>query len=118
MAALTTAVVTRGAPLNQATGGAGAPVAVAASGGDTFAAGPDVFLRFTGGAASCVVTVATPGAYNGLAFVPYTVTVPATTGDVEVGPFPAGVFTADGTTVNLTYSAPTGVKVAVKRYPS
>lgn len=118
MAALTANVVSRANPLNQATGGAGVPVAVAASGGDTFTAGPDVFVRFTGGSASCVVTFATPGAYNGLTLNPYTVTVPATTGDVEVGPFPANVFTADGSTVNMTYSAPTGVKVAVKRYPS
>lgn len=117
MAALTAVVVSRANPLNQATGGAGVPVAVT-SGGDTFTAGPDVFLRFTGGSASCVVTVATPGAYNGLAFQPYTITVPATTGDVEAGPFPAGIFTADGSTVSMTYSAPTGVKVAVKRYPS
>lgn len=115
MAALTTAVVSR-TPLSQATGGGGAPVAVT-SGGDTFSAGPDVYLRFTntGGSAS-VVTIATPGKYKGIALAGEQVTVPATTGDLEVGPYPADPYTADGSIVSMTYTNPTNLKVAVKKY--
>lgn len=117
MAALTTVIVSRATPLNQAAGGAGVPVAVT-SGGDTFDAGPDVYLRFTnsGGSAS-VVTVATPGNVSGIALGGQAITVPATTGDVETGPFPASLFTSDGVTVAMTYTNPSGLKVAVKRYP-
>lgn len=115
MAALTTAVVSR-TPLNQGTGGGGAPVAVN-SGGDTFSAGPDVYLRFTNTGSAATVTILTPGKYKGIALAGEQITVPATTGDVEVGPYPADPYTADGSTVSMTYSAtPTGLKVAVKKY--
>lgn len=107
MALLATQSCNRGAPLS-------ATFAAAAAGGDTFAAGDDVYLHCkNAGASPVTVTVVTPGTEDGLAIADYTFTVPATTGDVEVGAFPVDLF---GETASITYSGVTSLTIAVKNY--
>lgn len=80
----------------------------------------NVFLHFKkSGAGACTVTVVTPATVSGgLAVADPTYTVPATTGDVMVGPFPPETFN-DPTTGKLqfTLSEITGLTVAVARLP-
>lgn len=108
MALLATQFVSRAVPLS------GKTFASCGSGGDTFSAGSEVYLEVKNGSGSVVtVTVATPGTVQGIAESGYAFTVPATTGDVEVGPFPADLF---GETASITYSAVTTLTIAVKSY--
>lgn len=111
MAALSTNVVTR-------SGFAPNFVAVAA-GGDTFTPGEDVFLHVKNtNAGACVVTVATPGNVRGVAYNAYTISVPATTGDREFGPFPPSLFANASGVASVTYSVSSGVTIQVKKYPT
>jgi hypothetical protein len=90
--------------------------AAAALTGDTFSAGPSTYLHVKNGSGSSVtVTVTTPGQFNGLTVGPYTMAVPATS-EKLFGPFPPGVFTADGSTVDVAYSAVTTVTVAALQF--
>lgn len=61
------------------------------------------------------VTVQTPGTVHGLAVEELVVTVPATTGDVMIGPFPPGVFNqpSDSPYVYVDYESTSGVTIAV-----
>lgn len=107
MALLTTQFCNRITPLT-------ATFAAATAGGDSFSSGSDVYLHVKNGSGSVVtVTVATPGSVDGLAVADFTFTVPATTGDVEIGPFPEDLF---GATAIVTYSAVTTVTIACKKY--
>lgn len=60
--------------------------------------GRRTFLHFKkSGAGDATITITTPGTVDGLAVADRTVTVPASTGDVMVGPFPAAAYNdADG----------------------
>lgn len=101
-------------PISRA-GAKGTFVAVALT-GDTFDAGDDVYLHVKNGSGSSInVTVLTPGLYRGFALTPVVVAVPATD-EKEMGPYPASLFTADGATVGVSYSAITTVTAAVKKY--
>lgn len=89
----------------------------AAAGGDKLPPGSHVFLRVKNAAGSAVtVTVAANSTASGLTVTSPTVTVPATTGDVLIGPFPPGDYaaSADGL-VAITYSSNTSVTVAALR---
>src|SRR5579859_6723005 len=97
MALLTTQSVSRAVPLITKT------FAAASAGGDTFAAGDEVYLEVKNAGGSPVTcTVATPGTVEGIAESGYVFTVAATTGLTEVGPFPVHLF---GTVASITYSA-------------
>lgn len=48
----------------------------------------------------------------GLTVNPLTITVPATTGDIEAGPFDSTSFNQPGGIVNLDFSSATGVTIA------
>lgn len=74
-------------------------------------------VKNTGGGA-CTVTVATPGQVDGLAIADLTATVPATTGDRLIGPFPPGIYTQADGNVYVDYSTGTGIAVAAVRLPS
>lgn len=108
MATLTTQDVTRA--------GITPTYAAASAGGDSFTPGNDVWLHVKNtNAASRTVTVDTPRTV--IADVDMgnpVVTVPATTGDKMMGPFPVSIFaqTNDGL-ADITYSADAGVTVAV-----
>jgi hypothetical protein len=110
MAQLDTQFVNRETPLS------GKTFAECTSTGDQFSAGDDVYLEVkntSGSAATC--TVATPGSVDGIDLDDYEFTVPATTGDVEVGPFESDLFGAQAV---ITYSAVSDLTIAVKQYGS
>lgn len=69
------------------------------------------------GAGACTVTIKTPGTVDGLAVSERTVNVPATTGDVMIGPFPPNIYNAPGTNLmeGVTFSEVTGLTAAVVR---
>lgn len=96
--------------------GLAAAYAAAAGGGDTFSPDKDTFLHVknaSGGALT--VTIATPrtDAY-GNAIADNAVSIPATTGDRMIGPFPAEAY-ADPTTglASITYSGATDLTIGV-----
>jgi len=108
MAQLVTQFVNRATPLS------GKTFAACTSTGDTFDAGEEVYLEVkNAGSSVATVTVATPGTVEGIAESGYAFTVPITTGDVEVGPFPADLF---GEIASITYSEVTSLTIAVKSY--
>lgn len=76
------------------------------------------FLHFKkSGAGACTVTITTPGTVDGLAVADKTVTVPATTGDVMVGPFPRQHYNDGSGLLSFTVSEITGLTVAVATIP-
>lgn len=70
------------------------------------------------GANVCTVTIATNGAIRGHAVAAQTVSVPATTGDVFVGPFAHDVYDDINHDVSFTVSEVTGLTVEVLQIPS
>lgn len=87
---------------------------------DTFTfnnTGNEVLHFKKSGAGACTVTIATPGTVDGLAVADRTVTVPATTGDLFVGPFPANIYNTPGTDLfaGFTVSEVTGLTLAILR---
>lgn len=108
MAQLVTQFVNRAVPLANKT------FAACSVGGDTFDAGDEVYLEVKNAGSSVVTcTVATPGEVDGIAEAGYPFTVAATTGLVEVGPFPPDLF---GEVASITYSGVTTLTIAVKSY--
>lgn len=75
-----------------------------------------VFMHFKKtGAGACTVTITTPGTSQGLAIADQTVTVPATTGDVFVGPLSPSLFNDASSDVAFTISDTVGLSFAVIR---
>ncbi len=73
-----------------------------------------VFLHFKKSAAvDCVVTVQTPKQVAGLDVAELAVTVPASTGDKFIGPFPPSVFNVAAGDLEVTLSDVDGLTVAV-----
>ena len=73
-----------------------------------------VFLHVKKSAAvDCVVTVQTPKQVAGLDVAERTVTVPATTGDKFIGPFPPSVFNVAAGDLEFTLDDIDGLTVAV-----
>lgn len=68
------------------------------------------------GAGACTVTVETPGTVDGLAVADRTFNVPATTGDVFVGPFPREDYNTGGN-LRVSCSEITGLSFAILRVP-
>lgn len=69
------------------------------------------------GANPCTVTVNSPQTVRGHAVAAATVVVPATTGDVHIGPFPADVYDSLTHDVTFTLSEVTGLVVGVMQIP-
>lgn len=65
-----------------------------------------------GGGTECNVTIDTPGNVGGLAIAQQTVAVPATTGDVMIGPFPPAIYNDPSGDLNVTFDFITSVTVA------
>lgn len=89
--------------------------AAAAGGGDTFTPDDRTFIQVKNGSGGAItVTVATPGTIIGLGIADVSVSVPATTGDRMIGPFPAQHFAdpADGL-ADITYSGVTSLTIGV-----
>lgn len=88
--------------------------AAAAGGGDTFTPGTDTFLHVKNASGGAItVTIVTPrtDAY-GNAIADNAISVPATTGERMIGPFPYEAY-ADPTTglANITYSGTTSLTI-------
>jgi hypothetical protein len=92
----------------------------ASGGGDKFGPGANVFVHVkNAGGASVTPTFVTPGLVAELAVADSAlVTVPATTGDRMIGPFPSELFAGSDGLVAVTWSATTSVTFAVLRVPS
>lgn len=76
------------------------------------------FLHFRkSGAGACAVTITVQGTLHGKTVNNQTVNVPATTGDVMVGPFPFDVYNDTNKDVSFTVSEVTGLDVAVEQMP-
>ena len=90
----------------------------AAGGGDSFTPDGQTLLRVKNASGSIItITVVSPGSViEGVTKGDVTFTVPATTGDVIAGPFPAEHF-ADPTDglADITYSGVTSLTVAALR---
>lgn len=69
------------------------------------------------GANACTVTLTAQGTVRGHALANQTVNVPATTGDVIVGPFPRDIYDDSNHDVSFTVSEVTGLDVAVIQIP-
>ena len=67
------------------------------------------------GAGACSVVIVTQATSQGFAIADQTVSVPATTGDKFIGPFPASLFNDASEKVSYTLSDTVGLSVAVIR---
>lgn len=81
--------------------------------GHSFANDGDTFLQVKNTSGSAItVTLQTPATVDGVALTDPTVTVPATTGDKMIGPFPTRAFNQAGGVVYVDFSAVTNVTCA------
>jgi hypothetical protein len=89
----------------------------ASGGGDKFSPGAHVFVHVKNASGSTVTpTFVTPGQIQELAVADSaSVSVPATTGDRMIGPFPPEIFAGSDGLVAVTWSATTSVTFAVLR---
>lgn len=98
------------------TGLASALAAVDQPNGNQFANDGMSFLYVKNGSGSPItVTVGTPGNVDGLAIADLTVSVPATTGERMIGPFPPGIYNQSDGNVYVDYSSGTSVTAGVFR---
>lgn len=79
--------------------------------------GATILLFEKTGAGACTVTTTTTAEANGIAVANPTYTVPASTGDVVIGPFACNVFNDDDGYTAFTVSEATGLSVAVVQIP-
>lgn len=110
--------------VQQLNGGAGAALATSYNGSlsisDTYYFQNDgrTFLHAKKtGAGACTVTADTPANARGVAIANPTYTVPATTGDVLIGPFAPDLFNDSNNKCAVTLSEITGLSVGVFRLP-
>lgn len=82
----------------------------------TFTNDGRTFLHFKKtGAGAATVTVVSQQTYQGLAIANLTFSVPATTGDVFAGPFPASVFNDASSNVSFYFSDTVGLSFEILR---
>lgn len=75
-----------------------------------------VFVELKNSGTIKVATIDTPQTVGGLAVAQRTVSIPATTGDVIIGPFkPASLYNQADGTVHITFDAVAGLTVAAFR---
>jgi hypothetical protein len=65
------------------------------------------------GAGACTVTLKTPAQVQGLDLTDPTVTVPASTGDVMIGPFAPTIFNDGANDMRFNFSEVTGLTYAL-----
>ena len=83
----------------------------------TFPNDGQTFLHFKkSGAGACTVTIVTPKTIGGMAVADLTVSVPASTGDKMIGPFPPDLFNDSAGLCSFTLSEITGLTVAIARF--
>lgn len=90
----------------------------AASGGNQFVNDGKTFLHIKNtNAAVRAITVTTPVTIQGLAVGDVNVSIPATTGDKMIGPFPTSYFNYSGALTKVDFSAVADVTIAAIRLP-
>jgi len=110
MAVLTIQEITRA--------GVGPTFAAAAGGGDSFPNDGRTMCEVkNAGGGAITLTVVTQITVDGKAVADDAISVPATTGDRMVGPFPPEIYNDVNGRVNLTYSGVTSVTVGAFRLP-
>lgn len=85
------------------------------SGGDKFSPGSGVIVHAKNtNAATRTITFTTPGLVQEFAIADMTATIPATTGDKFLGPFPPELFAGSDGLVAMTYDVnpPAGLTIA------
>lgn len=90
----------------------------AASGGDTFLGGPNVYLHAKNSSGSPITVTVTPpsgGGPYGESLQQHDFTIPANS-ELEFGPFPAYPYADSTGAVALSYSAYASTTIAVKKY--
>jgi hypothetical protein len=89
-----------------------APTDAGSGGGWSFPNTGDQVIRIKNSGAQRTVTILSPATIGGIAIADPTVTIPATTGDVTIGPFDPSIFNnADGA-VYVEVDATTGLTAA------
>lgn len=105
MAALATQSITRTGPT---------PTYGAVASADTFTPGKNTFIHVKNtNAAARICTIVSTSTLLGMAVADIVVTVPATTGDKMIGPFPHEHFANSSGVVDITWDAITNVTIAV-----
>lgn len=83
---------------------------------NTFSNDGRTFLHFAKtGAGAATITVIAQATVQGMAVANLTVSVPATTGDVFLGPFPPSIFNDASSNVSFTISDTVGLSFALLR---
>jgi hypothetical protein len=91
---------------------------VVEAGGDKFSPGASVFVHAKNTNASPrIITFATAGKLAEFDVADMVATIPATTGDKIIGPFPADIFAAADGLVAMTYDVETNLTIAVLQLP-
>jgi hypothetical protein len=92
--------------------------AAADAAGAAFANDGETFLQVkNAGNTACVVTIQTPATFEGVALADPTVTVPITTGDKMIGPFPKAAFNQVNGQVYVDFDQVVSVTVAAIHMP-
>lgn len=90
--------------------------AAATGGGDTIAPDDRTFLRLKNGSGGAITaTIVVPGTTYGQANPDVAVNIPATTGDVLIGPLVPALADPSTGLINVTYSGVTSLTAAVVR---
>jgi len=89
--------------------------AATATDGDAFENDGKTFIHVKNAGSQITLTIQTPGTVDGLAVTDRTVTIPATTGDKMIGPFPTSQYNQSDGKVYLDWSGVTTVTFAVVR---
>ena len=85
-----------------------------AAGGDSFANPGNAFIHIkNANGSAATLTIVTPKTVDGLAVADRTVSIPATSGDVMIGPLPAATYNDASGNVSLTYSAVTDLTIGI-----
>lgn len=92
--------------------GVAAAYTAAQADGNSFVNDGQTFLHVKNAGAEITATVQTPAKVQGIDVEEVEVTIPATTGDVMIGPFPRAIFDQGAAGVYVDYSSVTTVTVA------
>lgn len=92
--------------------------AATATDGDAFTNDGHTFVQvLNASGAPITLTIQTPNTVDGLAITDRTVSVPATTGNKMIGPFPPAIYNQSNGQVYLDWSSATSVTFAVVHMP-
>jgi hypothetical protein len=85
--------------------------------GHQFVNDGNTYLEVKNSDAQTTLTITVPATEFGLSFTAPAITIPATTGNKIIGPFPPSLFNNAGSLVFIDFLAVTGITVAAFRLP-